>query len=121
MGELSSRLSSDLSQIQETFAFTVLELLRQTIFMIGGIGFILTAGLDLALPVLLALPILVLIAVMFGRFIRKQSTKTQDALAMSATIIEETLQAISSVKSFTNEQFETKRYQGALQNMIGLA
>jgi ABC-type multidrug transport system fused ATPase/permease subunit len=121
VGELSSRLSSDLSQIQETFAFTVLELLRQTIFMIGGIGFILTAGLDLALPVLLALPILVLIAVMFGRFIRKQSTKTQDALAMSATIIEETLQAISSVKSFTNEQFETKRYQGALQNMIGLA
>jgi ABC-type multidrug transport system fused ATPase/permease subunit len=89
--------------------------------MIGGIGFILTAGLDLALPVLLALPILVLIAVMFGRFIRKQSTKTQDALAMSATIIEETLQAISSVKSFTNEQFETKRYHGALQNMIGLA
>lgn len=121
VGELSSRLSSDLSQIQETFAFTVLELLRQTIFMIGGIGFILTAGLDLALPVLLALPILVLIAVMFGRFIRKQSTKTQDALAMSATIIEETLQAISSVKSFTNEQFETKRYHGALQNMIGLA
>ena len=90
-------------------------------YVLGGIGFILTAGLDLALPVLLALPILVLIAVMFGRFIRKQSTKTQDALAISATIIEETLQAISSVKSFTNEQFETKRYQGALQNMIDLA
>ncbi len=121
VGELSSRLSSDLSQIQETFAFTVLELLRQTIFLLGGIGFILTAGLDLALPVLLALPILVLIAVMFGRFIRKQSTKTQDALAMSATIIEETLQAIASVKSFTNERHETKRYQSALQNMIGLA
>ena len=121
VGELSSRLSSDLSQIQETFAFTILELLRQTIFLIGGIGFILTAGLSLALPVLLALPILVLIAVLFGRFIRKQSVKTQDALATSATIIEETLQAIASVKSFTNEAYEKERYQGALKHVIGLA
>lgn len=121
VGELSSRLSSDLSQIQETFAFTILELLRQTIFLIGGIGFILTAGLSLALPVLLALPILVLIAVMFGRFIRKQSMKTQDALASSATIIEETLQAIASVKSFTNERYEKERYKGALKHVIELA
>ena len=121
VGELSSRLSSDLSQIQETFAFTVLELLRQTIFLIGGIGFILTAGLNLALPVLLALPILVVIAVVFGKFIRKQSTKTQDALANSATIIEETLQAISSVKSYVNENFEAIRYKNALNQTISLA
>ncbi len=121
VGELSSRLSSDLSQIQETFAFTILELLRQTIFLIGGIAFILTAGLNLALPVLLSLPVLVLIAVLFGRFIRKQSMKTQDALAISATIIEETLQAIASVKSFTNEHYEKERYRGALSHVIGLA
>jgi ABC-type multidrug transport system fused ATPase/permease subunit len=121
VGELSSRMSSDLTQIQETFAFTMLELIRQSIFLTGGIAFILSASLNLAIPVLLAMPVLVIIAVFFGRLIKKQSTATQDALAESATVLEETLQAITSVKSYVNESFEARRYHSTLSKTILLA
>lgn len=121
VGELSSRLSSDLTQIQETFSFAILELLRQSIFLIGGVAFIVSKSMNLAAPILLAMPILITIAVLFGRKIRTFSTKTQDALAQSATIVEETLQGIASVKSYSNESYEAKRYNSALQNTIALA
>lgn len=121
VGELSSRLSSDLTQIQETFSFAILELLRQTIFLVGGVAFIVSKSMNLAAPILLAMPILVAIAVLFGKKIRVYSTKTQDALAQSATIVEETLQGIASVKSYANERYEADRYRSALQSTITLA
>ncbi len=121
VGELSSRLSSDLTQIQETFSFAILELLRQSIFLIGGIAFIVSKSMNLAAPILLAMPVLIAIAVLFGRRIRTFSTKTQDALAQSATIVEETLQGIASVKSYSNESYEAERYNSALKSTISLA
>jgi ABC-type multidrug transport system fused ATPase/permease subunit len=121
VGELSSRLSSDLTQIQETFSFAILELMRQTIFLVGGVAFIVSKSMNLAAPILLAMPVLIAIAVLFGRKIRTFSTKTQDALAQSATIVEETLQGISSVKSYSNESYEATRYNSALQTTIVLA
>jgi len=121
VGELSSRLSSDLTQIQETFSFAILELLRQSIFLVGGITFIVSKSMNLAAPILLAMPVLITIAVLFGRKIRTFSTKTQDALAQSATIVEETLQGIASVKSYSNESYEAERYNGALKATIALA
>ncbi len=121
VGELTSRIKSDLTAIQETLTFTLLELLRQSIFLIGGIIFIMTQSLRLTIPILMALPVLIGIAVLFGRKIRRYSRSTQDALAASATIVEESLQAITSVKSFSNEQYETTRYNKALQATVALA
>lgn len=121
VGELSSRLSSDLTQIQETFSFAILELMRQSIFLVGGVAFIVSKSMNLAAPILLAMPILIAIAILFGRKIRAFSTKTQDALAHSATIVEETLQGIASVKSYSNESYESNRYNTALTSTIALA
>ena len=53
----------------------------------------------------------------WGRYIRKLSRKTQDALATSNVIVEETLQGITAVKAFVNEWFETLRY-GKAQNDV---
>jgi len=121
VGELASRLSSDLSLVQETFTFTVLELLRQFVFFVGSVILIASTSLQLTLMILLVLPIIVGIALMFARFIRKYSTKTQDALAEAATIVEESLQAITGVKSFVNEHYETSRYNTAILNTVSLA
>lgn len=121
VGELGSRLTADLTQIQETLGFTSLELLRQSIFLIGGIAFIVTQSVRLAIPILTALPVLIAIAVFFGKKIRKHSTQTQDALAHASTIVEEALQAIASVKSHRNERYESNRYGGALQKTVSLA
>jgi ABC-type multidrug transport system fused ATPase/permease subunit len=121
VGELSSRLSSDLSLVQETFTFSVLELLRQFVFFVGSVVLIASTSIQLTLMILLVLPVIVGIALVFAKYIRKYSTKTQDALAEAATIVEESLQAIAGVKSFVNERYETTRYNGAIMKTVGLA
>ena len=121
VGELSSRLSSDLTQIQETFSFSILQLLRQAIFLIGSIALIVTTSIQLTIPILVGTPIIVGAAVIIGRRIRKLSTRTQDALARTSTIVDETLQSIHAVKSFVQERYEVGRYDEALAENVALA
>lgn len=121
VGELASRLSSDLTMIQDTFSTTFLEFVRQIITLIGGVAFIASKSLELTGMILLCLPVVVGIVFLFSKKIRKYSTKTQDALAEAATVVEETLQAIASVKSFVNEQYEKHRYDSAIQKGVSIA
>jgi ABC-type multidrug transport system fused ATPase/permease subunit len=121
VGELTSRLSSDLTQIQETFSFSILQLLRQGIFLVGSLIIIITTSLPLTIPIVVGTPVIVGIAMVIGRRIRKLSTRTQDALARTSTIVEETLQSISAVKSFVQESHETQRYKDALTENVHLA
>jgi len=121
VGELSSRLSSDLTQIQETFSFSVMQILRQVIFLIGSIAIIISTSVQLTLPILLALPVIVVVALFMGRKIRALSTQTQDALATSSTIVEETLQSIAAVKTYVQERYETNRYRETISENVRLA
>jgi len=121
VGELSSRLASDLTQIQETFSFSILQLLRQSIFLVGSLVIIISTSLPLTIPIVVGMPVIVGIAIVIGRRIRKLSTRTQDALARTATIVEETLQSIPAVKSYVQEQAETERYEEALGENVRLA
>lgn len=121
IGELASRLSSDLTQVQETFTFTFIQLFRQGIFLVGSLIIIITTSLPLTVPIVIGTPIVVGIAVLIGRRIRKLSTATQDALAASATIVEETLHGITAVKAYVMEGHETSRYKDALSKNVHLA
>lgn len=121
VGELMSRVTSDITQIQETFTFTMMQLLRQSIFLVGGIVFIVLRSVRLTTPVLITLPLIILIALVFGRRLRAISTQVQDILAGATTIVEETFQAIESVKSFTNEEYENTRYRQRLSDYVLLA
>lgn len=121
VGELNSRISTDLTQIQETMTITLAELIRQIILLIGGIAFLFIVSVKLTLLNLAILPVLIAAAVFFGRFIRKLSRETQDKLAESNTIVQETLQGISNVKAFVNEPYEANRYQNVLQDVVKIA
>ncbi|MBM4178701.1 MAG: ATP-binding cassette domain-containing protein [Ignavibacteria bacterium] len=121
IGELSSRISSDLTQIQETFSFSLLQLVRQSIFLVGSIVLIVTTSVKLTIPILLGMPLIVGAAALIGRRLRKLSTRTQDALAKTSTIVEETLQSLQSVKSYVQEQHEIDRYKAALGENVSLA
>jgi ABC-type multidrug transport system fused ATPase/permease subunit len=121
VGELTSRISSDLSLIQETFSFSILQLIRQGIFLVGSIIIIVSTSLALTIPILIGTPIIVAIAYVLGRKIRKLSTQTQDALAVTSTIVEETLQSIAAVKSFVRESLEISRYRSAISENVRLA
>ncbi|UKJ06026.1 ABC transporter ATP-binding protein [Solitalea lacus] len=121
VGELNSRISSDLSQIQDSITTTLAEFLRQLIILIIGIAAVTIISKELTLFILCVLPVLILIAIFFGRFIRKIARKAQDKLAESNTIVEETLQGISNVKAFTNEAYEANRYTRSINQVVGLA
>lgn len=121
VGELNSRLSADLSQIQDTITSTVAELVRQVTFFLGGVVFLFIVSGKLTLLNLAILPLLVLTAVVFGRFIRNLSRQAQDQLAESNTILQETLQGISNVKAFVNESYEAGRYSRSLQSVVRIA
>lgn len=121
VGELNSRLSSDLSQIQDTLTTTLAEVIRQTISLILGVLLLVWVSPKLALINLLILPVLVVTAIFFGRFIRNLSRQVQDQLADSNSIVQETLLGISNVKAFVNEYYETQRYGKKLNNVVKLA
>jgi len=111
VGELNGRISSDISLLQETMTSTLAEFVRQVIIIIGGIALLTYTSFKLTLFMLAILPGVVLLAVFFGRFIRNYSKQAQREVADSNTIVEETLQGIQSVKAYTNEFFEMKRYR----------
>jgi ABC-type multidrug transport system fused ATPase/permease subunit len=111
VGELTSRISSDITQLQDTLKTTIAEFFRQIVIILGSIIFLLFISWKLALIMLATVPIMAIVAVFFGRFIRKLSKEAQDFSAESNSIIEEALSGISNVKSFTNEVFVLNRYK----------
>lgn len=121
VGELNSRISADLGQIQDTLTTTIAEAIRQVITLIGGIIFLSLVSGKLTLIMLAMLPVLIVVAVIFGKFIRKIAKEAQDKLADSNTIVEETLQGISSVKAFVNETYEALRYRKQIDAVIKIA
>jgi len=121
VGELNSRISADLSQIQDTLTTTIAELLRQSLLFIGGLVFMATISVKLAVALLILVPPLIVIAIFFGRFIRKISREAQDKLAESNTVIEETLQGIAIVKAFVNEAYEAARYGKNIREVADIA
>jgi ABC-type multidrug transport system fused ATPase/permease subunit len=117
VGELTSRLSSDITLIQDTLRTTIAEFFRQIIIIIGSIIFITIVSWQLALIMLATVPIMAVIAVLFGRFIRKLSKQAQDATATSNTIIEENMMGITNVKTFTNEAFVMAKYRKTIEDI----
>ena len=111
MGELNSRISSDISLLQETLTSTLAEFIRQIIIITGGITLLAITSWKLTLFMLAIIPGVMLLAVFFGKFIRKFSKQVQAEVAKSNTIVEETLQGIQIVKTYTNEFFEIDRYR----------
>ena len=121
VGELTGRLTSDVAQLQDMLSVTFAEFIRQIITLIAGITILLVTSPKLTLFMLGTFPLLVGAALIFGRFIRKISKTVQDELADANVIVEETFQNVNTVKAFTNEAFETKRYGSAMERVVGHA
>ncbi|MDB2675707.1 ABC transporter transmembrane domain-containing protein [Flavobacteriales bacterium] len=121
VGELNSRIASDISMLQETFTTDLAEFFRQVVIIIGGIVFLSLTSVKLTLFMLAIIPAMMLAAVFFGRYIKRFSKQVQESIAESNTIIEETLQGIQNVKAFTNEFFEIGRYTKKTNEVMKIA
>ncbi len=111
VGELNSRISSDISLLQDSLTGTLADFLSQMLVIIGGITLMMISSYQLTLFTLAIVPAMALMAFYSGRAIRRYSKKAQSYVAESNTIVEETLQGIQNVKAFTNEAFESSRYR----------
>ena len=117
VGELLSRFSADVAQIQDAFTTNLAMFIRQILILIGGVVVLFFTSSKLAVMMLATLPAIIIVALLFGRFIRKKSKEVQDVTAANNVIVEESLSGIMSVKSFTNEYFENERYQANSQKL----
>jgi len=115
VGEIVSRLSSDVTQMRSVLTTSVTSMLGQVVTLIGSIVIVVTLNASLTLFILGLAPVLLLVAFVFGRRIQKMSTGVQDQLADSTVVAEEGLQGIRIVKSFGREDYETQRYNAAME------
>jgi ABC-type multidrug transport system fused ATPase/permease subunit len=118
IGELTSRMTNDVTQVQGVFSVTLAEFLRQLIVLLGGVGIIIFSMPRIALTMLATFPVVVVLAMFFGRHIRRLMKSRQDQLASTNVVVEETMQAIQTVKAYTNEALEVKRYQKTLDESV---
>jgi ABC-type multidrug transport system fused ATPase/permease subunit len=121
VGELNSRISNDIGQIQDTLTTTIAEFLRQFILIIGSFAMLASINIKLTVMMVSIVPLVGVAAVIFGRFIRKYSKKVQDQVAESQVVVEETMQGISIVKAFANEWYEIGRYKEKIKEVVKIA
>ncbi|MDH5397423.1 MAG: ABC transporter transmembrane domain-containing protein [Cyclobacteriaceae bacterium] len=121
IGDMVSRMTSDIAIIQETLSITSAELFRQATMLIIGVVIIFYMVPELSLFMLAVFPAIVLLTLLFGRTLKKLSKQSQTKLAEANVVVEETLQSSLIVKAFTNEFFETNRYGRAIENTVNVA
>jgi subfamily B ATP-binding cassette protein MsbA len=121
VGELTSRLASDVSVVQTVTTGSITELLRSGLLLVGGITIIFVTNVKLSLLMLAIVPVVIVSAHLYGRYVRKLSTQVQDRLAEANSVLEETLSAIRIVQSFVRENYERSRYRDRIYDSLRLA
>jgi subfamily B ATP-binding cassette protein MsbA len=111
VGELTSRMAADVTVVQTAATNNLTEFVRQTVMLTGGLAIITIMSPRLTLLMLSVVPVIVLLGALYGRYVRRISTRVQDQLAEAVSILEETLSAIRVVQSFVREDYERTRYR----------
>lgn len=118
VGELSSRITSDIALLQDTFTTTIAEFLRQFITIPVGMFFLLFISFRLTVFMIAIIPVVAIIGIFFGKYIKKLSKEAQDDIADANTVVDETLHGIASVKAYANEFFEILRYKKSIDSSV---
>ncbi len=115
VGEIMSRMSNDISVIQNALVTIPVALLRQSITLLGALAIILYLNWKLTGLILLILPPLMIFARVFGRRLKTISEKLQDQVAQAVVVLEEVMSSIKIVKSFTREPYERDRFKEKIE------
>lgn len=116
VGEITSRVTSDVTVIQQTTTVNVAMLLQNVISFGGGIALMLFLSYKLTLLTMVVVPLMLVAAVVFGRRIRNISTEVQDRLANATAVLEETIAGVRVVQSFAREPYEIGRFRTAIED-----
>lgn len=119
-GELLSRLMTDVTVIQSIVTEAPIDGVKQLVTFVGGITFLLMMNWRLCLLILILLPLLVLVAKLFGRRLKSLSTSIQDETAALSTLVEEVISGIRIVKSFVQTHREKTRFADQVDHTLHL-
>jgi subfamily B ATP-binding cassette protein MsbA len=120
-GELTSRLSADLAVLQSLLSTWISEMSRQVLFLVGGIVLLTLTHPRLTTTTLAVVPVVVTVAFVFGRRLRKASTGVQDRVADAMAGADEAFSQIRTVQSFHREAEESRRYASQLAGVVTAA
>ena len=120
-GEIVSRLTNDVTTLQTAVTDNLINLLRQTLTLIGGVIFLFWLDWRLTSLILLGIPVVTLTMVFLGRQIRHVATQVQDHLAEASAVLEESVGAVRIVKSFARESYEISRFNAAVEDTFAAA
>ena len=111
---------NDVNVIQATVTETPIDSTKQIVTFIGGVAFLLVMNWRLCLLILLLLPLLVLVARLFGKRLKALSTDIQDQTASTTTLVEEVISGIRVVKSFVQTRREEIRFTKQVRTALHL-
>ncbi len=114
-GELVSRLTADTTQIKSAVGASVSIALRNMMLFIGATAMMVITSPKLSGFVLLAIPLIVIPLVAFGRWVRRLSRNAQDTLADASAYASELIGAIRTVQAYTSERMATDRFGGEVE------
>ncbi|MEQ1940034.1 ABC transporter transmembrane domain-containing protein [Mesorhizobium sp. CN5-321] len=120
-GEIVSRLAADATQVKSAVGATASVALRNLILGVGAVAMMVVTSPKLSSLVLVAIPVIVLPLIAFGRSVRRRSRQAQDMLAGATAYASEQIGAIRTLQSFTNEKLVTGRFAAAVENAFTAA
>ena len=121
VGDVVSRLSTDVEKLQQAFSITLPEFLRQIIVFVVGVALLLLYSVKLTLVMLAVFPLVIILAIIFGKYIKRLAKERQEYLAQTNVIVDETFQSFQSVKAYVNESFELNRYSAKMIELVEIA
>lgn len=121
VGDLLSRVTTDVTRVQAGLTTNVLSLVQQVVTLIGSVLIIALLDWRLTLLIVLVVPLIMLSALLFGRRFRGYTRAVQDELGAVNSILEETLSSIRVVKSFAREPYEIERFDHGVERAFALS
>ncbi|GAB4546504.1 MAG: ABC transporter ATP-binding protein [Anaerolineae bacterium] len=121
VGEVLSRLSNDVNLVRAMLTTNITSLLGQVLSLVGSIVIVFSLNAGLSGFILVLIPVLIVVAVTFGRPLQRLSTRYQDELAVATGDAQEAIQGVRIVKSFAREDYEIKRYSAATEKTFKTA
>jgi subfamily B ATP-binding cassette protein MsbA len=120
-GELVSRLTNDVSTVRNVVTSDISTALSQVLTFVGALVLIIITDWRLTIFMFALIPVVMVVAILFGRRLRAISSQVQDQLASATTILEESIGGVRVVQSFTREPYEIGRFRSSIEHAFSLA
>jgi len=120
-GEVMSRLTADTTQVKAAASTAISQAIRNVLLLVGAVIMMVVTSTKLSLAVLIAIPIIVLPLVAYGRSVRARSRHAQDTLAHASAYASESLGQVKVLQAFNHEEATTQRFSKAMDRSFEAA